>query len=149
MWTRFVELSDEVRLLFHSMAQLADAVHDERAVNAPMRAVLEYLDRNGDATVPRMAQARRVSRQHIQVIVNDLADAGLVALHDNPAHQRSRLVGLTPSGRTSIDEMLKTERRLLEDALVDLHETDLTAAHDTLRSLRHRLDELADTLESP
>ena len=144
-----MELSDEVRLLFHSMAQFADAVHDGRAVKASMRAVLEDLDRNGDATVPRIAQARRVSRQHIQVIVNDLAEAGLVALRDNPAHRRSRLVGLTPSGRTSIDEMLKTERGLLGDALADLHETDLTAAHHTLRSLRDRLDELADTLEAP
>ena len=34
------------------------------------RAVLEYLLINGPATVPAIARARRVTRQHMQALVN-------------------------------------------------------------------------------
>jgi hypothetical protein len=48
----FTDLTDEVRLLFHSMSRLIDVVHAGRPVSTPGRAVLEFLERNGDTTVP-------------------------------------------------------------------------------------------------
>src|SRR4051794_34307434 len=95
------ELVDEIRLQFHAWTRLADVLHGDAGVTAPMRAVLEYLQRNGPTPVPRIAQQRGVSRQHVQTIVNELRDAGLVELRDNPAHQRSHLVELTADGRTT------------------------------------------------
>ena len=144
---QLVELTDEVRLLYHSMARFADEAHAERQVRTPMRAVLEHLDRFGETTVPRIAQARGVSRQHIQVIVNDLVRAGLVEVVDNPAHRRSRLVGLTSTGTTIIGEMLQAERELLRESFDGLQESDLISAHNTLNTIRCRLDEIARALE--
>jgi hypothetical protein len=42
-------------------------------MTAGKRGVLKGLDRLGPQTVPQMARARPVSRQHIQTLVNRLA----------------------------------------------------------------------------
>ena len=39
-----------------------------------MRAVLEFLLRNSDSTVPTIARKRHVTRQHIQSLVNPLLE---------------------------------------------------------------------------
>jgi len=57
-------------------------------LSAARRGVLRSLARLGPQTVPQMAGARPVSRQHIQTIVNALAADGLVETIDNPAHKR-------------------------------------------------------------
>ncbi|BBE74672.1 MarR family winged helix-turn-helix transcriptional regulator [Oharaeibacter diazotrophicus] len=51
------------------------------------------------ATVSRIARGMGLARQSVQRVVDDLADAGLVALEDNPHHKRARLVVLTDEGR--------------------------------------------------
>ncbi len=127
------------------LMSFADPAHAGQGVTAPMRAVLEYLERHGDETVPGIARERGVSRQHIQVIVNDLVTAGLARRRDNPAHRRSRLVGLTAAGRTCIDDLIRVEGELLVDVLADLPQADLVTTHDTLR---HRLNVWAETRDS-
>jgi DNA-binding MarR family transcriptional regulator len=67
--------------------------------------VLRSLVQEGPQTVPQMAAARPVSRQHCQTIVNGLAEQGLVEFLDNPRHKRSKLVRLTKRGRTRFESM--------------------------------------------
>ena len=69
-------LFDEVRLLEHRLVQVAERLHTGDGVTIPGRAVLEYLLRCGTTSVPDIARARYVSRQHIQTIVDTFADAG-------------------------------------------------------------------------
>lgn len=57
----------------------------------------------GEQTVPQLAQFRGVSRQHVQVTVNDLVQRGLVEVLDNPRHKRSKLVRLTTRGRNYVE----------------------------------------------
>ena len=52
----------------------------------------------GPLTVPQIAQMRPTSRQRMQRLADELASEGLVEFIDNPKHQRSRLVRLTPKG---------------------------------------------------
>ena len=52
----------------------------------------------GPLTVPQIAQMRPTSRQRMQRLADELAAEGLVEFIDNPKHQRSRLVRLTPKG---------------------------------------------------
>jgi DNA-binding MarR family transcriptional regulator len=146
--TALFELVDEIRLQFHAWARLADALHRDVGVSASMRAVLEFLQRNGPTPVPRIAQQRGVSRQHVQAIVNDLLDAGLVELGDNPAHQRSRLVALTADGRRAIDTVQRSERKTLGTALRGVDDEALRAATDVLRRLRADVTRLIDRQES-
>lgn len=130
---------DEVRLLFNRLIELVEELHRDSGVTAPQRAVLEYLHRHGEATVPDIARARNVTRQHIQGIVNDLARLALVEPRPNPAHQRSPLFVLADVGRRTMTAILDRERRYLEAHLGDLDEDDLRHAAHTLAELRHRL----------
>lgn len=70
--------------------------------------VLRSLVKEGAQTVPEIARARPVSRQHCQTIVNGLYEQGFVEFLDNPRHKRSVLVGVTKKGRTHFENVKKT-----------------------------------------
>lgn len=136
---RLVSVIGRIRTCFNLLKGLADALHRDLGVTGSMRAVMEALDGESPQTVPRMARAKGVSRQHIQVIVDALVGAGLAALHDNPAHRRSPLVALTEAGSAAFAEIRRREERLL-DALADgLSAADLEAAAAALAALEERL----------
>jgi DNA-binding MarR family transcriptional regulator len=149
MLTDAEALADEVRLHFHALVRLAGALHGDLKVTAPMRAVLEYLQAQGPTPVPRIARSRGVSRQHIQTIVNDLLDEGLVELRDNPAHRRSCLIALTAVGAATIAGIRDTERTVLGDAFSDFDTAKVRAATQTLRAVRLRIDDVIDQVEEP
>ncbi len=105
----FYPLSLAVRLLFHKLGGAVTDLHEGSGVSGGMRAVLESVITGGPQTVPQMARARPVSRQHIQTLVNELLDAGYVEYQDNPAHRRSKLVGATEKGRKLFSSFRKRE----------------------------------------
>jgi DNA-binding MarR family transcriptional regulator len=142
-------LADEVRLHYHALVRLAGALHGRLRVTPPMRAVLEFLQARGPAPVPGIARSRGVSRQHIQAIVNELLDEGLVELRDNPAHRRSCLVTLTAAGESTIAGIRATERTVLGDAFSDIDTAAVRAATQTLRAVRRRIDDAIDGAEEP
>ena len=78
------------------------------------RAVLESLLEGGPQTVPALARARPVARQHIQVLVNDLLRMELVETRENPAHRRSPHISVTPRGRRVFTEVRSEESRILK-----------------------------------
>ena len=57
------QLFNEVRLLYQSLVQVSEQIHKGSNISLGMRAVLEYLDRNGNATVPHMARALGYERR--------------------------------------------------------------------------------------
>jgi DNA-binding MarR family transcriptional regulator len=77
--------------------------------------VLRTLVKEGPHTVPEMARARPVSRQHCQTICNALEAQGLVEFIDNPRHKKSKLVRVTRKGRERFERM---KRQFLEAAAV-------------------------------
>jgi DNA-binding MarR family transcriptional regulator len=132
-------LIDETRLLFHRMKLAAEQLHGAEGITAGMRGVLFGLDRSGPQTVPQMARARPVSRQHIQMLVNPLGERRCVELVDNPAHKRSKLVRLTPKGRRLVDRMRKRESKFLGALGTGMSERQLRSAAAVVRSLRETL----------
>ncbi|HYD86369.1 MAG TPA: MarR family transcriptional regulator [Vitreimonas sp.] len=68
---------------------------------------LRSLVKDGPQTVPAMARARPVSRQHCQTICNALEAQGLVEFIDNPRHKKSKLVRVTRKGRDRFESMKK------------------------------------------
>lgn len=134
-------LFDEVRLLEHRLVQVAERLHSGAGISIPGRAVLEYLLRCGPTSVPDIARARDVSRQHIQTIVDTLADAGLVQSKPNPAHRRSPLFTLTDSGASAITAMHERERQLLKQRLTGIDRDDVAAAVALLTAVRAALDD--------
>jgi DNA-binding MarR family transcriptional regulator len=132
-------LLDEVRLLMHRIEKLVVDLHADLAVSTPERAVLEYLHRRGPATVPDIARARGVSRQHIQTIVNGLLDHTRVEAVRNPAHRRSPLIVPTDDGRRLIEEMLEREQRVTTERLAGISGRSMLEAADMLAEFRNRL----------
>jgi DNA-binding MarR family transcriptional regulator len=131
-------LLDEVRLLWHGMVQSGERLHAKEPVTLGMRAILEFLALHGPATVPQIARARHVTRQHVQALVNALQELHLAALATNPAHRRSSLVRLTPEGLKVIERMKRREQRLFDR--IDLGRADeLRRAAETLRAVRTAL----------
>jgi DNA-binding MarR family transcriptional regulator len=110
-----------------------------------MRAVLEFLEVSGPTPVPAIARRRRVTRQHIQVIVNGLLKHGLVITRQNPAHQRSTLIALTGEGRAMMQEIRRREEAFLGSANFGLSPGDLKRARKTLRAVRRGLEERGAT----
>jgi DNA-binding MarR family transcriptional regulator len=127
---------DEVRLLWHAMVQAGERLHGKEPVTLGMRAVLEFLALHGPSTVPHVARSRRVTRQHIQALVNALLELDLAALGTNPAHRRSALVRLTPEGQKIIERMRRRERRFFDRIDMAMKADELRRAAETLRSLR-------------
>ena len=134
------ELLDEVRLLWHVLAQSAEQLHAKEPVTLGMRAILEFLAFGGPTTVPRIARSRHVTRQHIQTLVNALLDLDLVVLETNPEHRRSALVRLTPKGQKAIVRMKQREQRFLERLGFGAKTTELVQAAQTLRTIRKTLE---------
>jgi len=126
----------EVRSLFHLLRASAVDLHGLGPSSAGLRGVIESIADNGPQTVPQLARSRPVSRQHIQMLVNDLVQRGLVHLVDNPAHRRSRLVDLTDEGRLAHRRMRQIEDRLLARLPITASESEIQTTVSVLRQLR-------------
>jgi DNA-binding MarR family transcriptional regulator len=93
----------------------------------------------GPLTVPQIAQMRPTSRQRTQRLAGELAAEGLMEFVDNPKHQRSKLVRLTPKGDA---RYLELNARLLSIAStmgVALSEADIRTTTEIVPQLRKAL----------
>jgi len=113
-----LRFADTVSQAHFRLSEIVGAVHGDRQLANASRGVLRYLMAAGPRTVPEIATWRATSRQFIQRLVDALAADGLVALKDNPQHQRSRLVAVTRKGRARVSAMVAKEVRLLEQGLL-------------------------------
>lgn len=89
----------------------------------------------GPLTVPQIAAMRPTSRQRMQRLADELAADGLVEFIDNPKHQRSKLVRLTPKGQAQYREQ---NARLLSMASTmggTLNEGEIRGAIEIVREL--------------
>lgn len=132
-------LEESVSLFFRLRAVLED-IHGHSEISGSMRGVMRDLKQYGPMTVPQMARSRPVSRQHIQAIVNDLQQAELVELSENPRHKRSRLVQLTPTGEAALSEIVAREHAVLNEMDIPVSVHELNQANDVLARLRTMLE---------
>jgi len=134
-----VALLHETRLLSHALTQWSETVHAELGMTAAMRGVLELILRGGGATVPDMARARGVSRQHIQQQVDALLERGMLERQDNPAHKRSSMIALTDKGRALILNMRAEELNALSRMQIGVSDNALREAAQVLSAWRATL----------
>lgn len=132
-------LFNETRLLFHALTRWGEALHEGLGLTIPMRAVLELVLLGGPATVPEMARARGVSRQHIQQQVDPLLERGLLERQDNPAHKRSSMIALTDKGRALIRSMRAKEIDMLAKMQVGVSDNAMLEAAQVLSAWRAAL----------
>ncbi|MEM1130412.1 MAG: MarR family winged helix-turn-helix transcriptional regulator [Pseudomonadota bacterium] len=104
-----------------------------------MRAVLEVLHAQGDATVPDIAHRLDIKRQYVQLMVNETLADGLTVRRANPRHKTSTLIALTDQGRALIDGVIARERALVADLGADIDATDVETALKVVLTLVERL----------
>ena len=97
---------------------------------------LHSLAVDGPQTVPQLAGARPVSRQHIQQIANQAEADGLIAFIDNPAHKKSKLVSLTDAGRVRHQQMTARFAEMAGKLAEGMSTQDLEVTGRTLNHLR-------------
>ena len=128
-----------VRRLFRTMGQTANAYLEDLGMTAAERAVMEFLFRQTRMTVPEMARAYDVSRQHIQVSVNSLLGKKLVGLEDNPSHKRSPYVVLSNKGIRLFAKITGKDNELIKAAFAGISQSDQKRTRQTLENLLKNL----------
>lgn len=140
-------LFDEVVATFHRLRALAAELHGRGEPTAADRGVLRSLVQHGPQTVPQLARARPVSRQHIQLVVDKLLQECLVESAENPSHRRSKLVRPTAKGRALLAAMSRREARLLRRFNPGATLARIEEAAATLRIVNARLTRLRSSQE--
>lgn len=92
----------------------------------------------GPRTVSQLARAMGLTRQAVQRVADDLAQAGLAAYADNPAHTRAKLLEVTETGAAAYAEALRRKGLWLEDLANGLPVAGLDIATELLRLLGRR-----------
>ncbi len=129
-------LIQQIRGAFHELGALSDSMNSDVWVTAAMRAVIETLSRSGPQTVPQIANAKTVSRQHIQVLADALAKKNFIQFLDNPGHKRSKLVSLTSSGARVFGEIIRREEKALKELTQSFDNVELAITISTIEKLR-------------
>jgi DNA-binding MarR family transcriptional regulator len=133
----------QIRLAFQRLRKIGEDLHADSGVSLSLRAMLEWLSEHGGQTVPQMAEAKAVSRQHVQKSVNELLERGLARSVANPAHKRSVLIEITSDGRKLFKDMCKREASAI--AALSLR-TDSEALQQALAHLTAFNDHLQDII---
>ena len=90
--------------------------------------------------VAHIARDMGLARQGVQRIVNELAEAGLVVLAENPHHRRARLVQLTQKGRDIVASAQRLQRPWVDTLAHGLDAEKIAVAAEVLGVLRLRLE---------
>ncbi|MGL4278843.1 MAG: MarR family winged helix-turn-helix transcriptional regulator [Albidovulum sp.] len=122
-------------------------MNEARGITAARRAVMEHLANNQPMTVPQVAEAKSVSRQHIQTVADELVALGLACWSDNPAHRRSRLLGLTDQGTALFADIRAEEDKLIEGLAAELDDVSVAAGLRSLEQLVAGLRRLQRNLQ--
>ncbi len=88
-----IQLTRLVRLCFQRLKTLGDELHADLGLTSALRAILEAASEEGARTVPQIAAAKSVSRQHIQKHVDMLIASGHIELLPNPSTSGHLLSG--------------------------------------------------------
>ena len=80
-----------------------------------MRGLLGTLAARGPLTVPQIARAKCVSRQHVQGLVDAFWERRAVRLLANPGHARSSLVDLSDKGRAIVETCSHGDAALIRE----------------------------------
>jgi DNA-binding MarR family transcriptional regulator len=93
--------------------------------------------RDAPATVSDIARRLNQARQSVQRVADLLVDDGLCAYQVNPHHQRAKLAGLTPAGRSALHTIDVAQRQWC-DTLGE--KTGQATLRRTAAGLRHVMD---------
>ncbi|KPI00299.1 transcriptional regulator, MarR family [Actinobacteria bacterium OK074] len=104
-------------------------------------AVLTLLHRHGDMRMSTLAELLDVDMSVTSRHVAHVADRGWIERSPDPADKRSRILRLTPLGRTQLQALSRLTADLLADRLSDWSDDDVGHLTGLLARLRASFDE--------
>jgi DNA-binding MarR family transcriptional regulator len=128
------------RRLFRALAQKSDERLQDLGISVADRAVMEFLHPDETLSVPEIAQRYQVSRQHVQVTVNSLSDAGLLRAKVNPRHKRSPLISLTDKGKRLFRTIKSRDTKIVKKLFSNVPAKDRRITRETLATLLGELN---------
>ncbi len=128
-----------VRRLFRAMAQRSNDRLQDLGISVSDRAVMEFLYPDEKLSVPEIAERYQVSRQHVQITVNDLLESGFLARKLNPRHKRSRLITLTSRGRALFKKIKERDANIVRQLFSHISENEKRVTKMTLETLLEKL----------
>lgn len=87
-----------------------------------------------------LARDMGANRQNVQRIVNDLEQAGLLALENNPHHRRASLVVLTDKGRQAFNTAMQLQAPWINKLSAGLKVEDIKRARVVMTTLLRNLE---------
>lgn len=129
-----------IRRLFRALAQRSDESLQDLGISVADRAVMEFLQPDEKLSVPEIAERYQVSRQHVQVTVNSLLDAGILVAKVNPRHKRSPLIALTDKGKGMFRTIKARDTKTVKKLFSNVPMTDRCITQKTLENLLAELD---------
>lgn len=99
---------------------------------------------HGGLPVARIADNMGLTRQSVQRIVDELAEAELVGFAPNPAHKRAKLVVMTPRGQRLFQRASERWVPYADAIAAALDPRRLRSTTDNLATLRGFLDQTND-----
>jgi DNA-binding MarR family transcriptional regulator len=136
------ELMVEVTYAFFPLRALGSQLGANAAWGGSYWGMLRSLKLEGPQTVAQIARSRPVPRQSIQKLANEMIQAGLIELVENPAHKRAKLLHLTEKGELTLlelSERITVEIEIFAQELDASELADLQVAAKVVRNLQCKL----------
>jgi len=122
------------RLGFAAKEQALEA-YEEAGLHPYHHAVLAVLDEGSRETQGAIADALAYDRGQLVGLLDELEERGLVERQRDPADRRRQSVRITPVGKRALEKLRALARRLEDDFLAGLDESERAMLHDVLRHL--------------
>jgi len=130
------ELCFALALAFYAMKAAGRQIGAVSSWGGGYWGVLRSLKTEGSQTLIQLARSRPVSRQRIQRIAAELGAQQLVEFRENPAHQRSKLLHLTPKGESFLNRLDTAIGKMAEKFSAETSTEQIAATIRTLEQFR-------------
>ncbi len=144
-----IELAWTILDVFLRMKVVTDRFTAAEGQSTPRLSVLLELLRGGPRTVAQIARARRVARQGVQRLADELGRDGLVRFLPNPAHRRSPLLHLTAAGRRVARKLAAYQNAIARDLAGSFGAAEVERATALLRGFGNLIDAAAGPASLP
>lgn len=141
------ELLQEIVATFFKLRAVGQRGGSVSAWGGGVWGLLHSLETQGPQTVPQLARARPVARQHIQKLADEMAGDGLVEFIDNPAHRRSKLLRMTAEGEALYGRITAELLDLCRDFATGQDLKDLEISLYIISDLKDRLAAIIESEE--
>jgi DNA-binding MarR family transcriptional regulator len=134
------DLLKEIRINYQLLRKGVEVVHKGSDLSIGVRAVIEILNDQGAMTVPHLAKTRHMSRQSIQVMVDEMLKMGWLETKPNPFHKKSSLIELTAEGKKAYKNMQDQEIKHMKKLNIDVPVKKLEEALKLVEHINKKID---------